>query len=97
MSQYKKTISYVLYALSLALSFGIGLFLIIDSKEFIIRNEGIGVYGVLIYYVTAFFSIVLWGLSYYLYQSKKLTIIFWALFFPITIFIAMQPTWWAAP
>ncbi len=97
MLYYKKYISYIFYILSLVLTSGVGLFVIFVSKEFILANEGIGVYGVLIYYAAAFFSVILWGASYYLFQNKKLTITYWVLFLTITVFIAAQPTWWAAP
>ncbi len=97
MIKKKELVSYFVYALSIVLLLGEGLDVTISFKEFILAGEGIGVYGVLIYYVMAFFSIVLWGISYYLFQNKKLALIYWVLFLIITIFIAIQPTWWAAP
>jgi len=94
---YKKCISYIFYILSLVLVAGVGLFVIFVSKDFLLENEGIGVYGVLIYYVAAFFSVVFWSVSCWLSHNKKLAIIFWVIFLILTTFIAFQPTWWAAP
>jgi len=94
---YIKYISYILYTTSLALTLSFGVYVIWVSKNFILASEGIGVYGVLIYYAAAFVSVILWGLSYWLVKNKKLAIIFWALFLILTVFIAFQPTWWAAP
>lgn len=94
---YKKLISCILYFISLALTISVGIYVVWVSKEFILASEGIGVYGVLIYYAAVFVSVVLWGLSYWLVQNKKLAIIFWVIFLIFTVFIAFQPTWWAAP
>ena len=97
MNKKKEYTAYFIYLLTILLLVGAGVDVIFSFKDFIRAGEGIGVYGVLIYYVAAFFSAILWGISYYLYQNRKLTIIFWVLFLIITIFIATQPTWWAAP
>ncbi len=97
MTKKKEFLSYFIYALATILYLGEGIDVTFSFKEFIRAGEGIGVYGVLIYYVAAFFSVILWGASYYIYQSKKLAIIYWILFLIITVFIATQPTWWAAP
>jgi len=97
MSNRKRNISFFLYALSILLLVGEGIDVSLLFKEFILAGEGIGVYGVLIYYVAAFFSVILWGLSYLLFPNKKLALIFWAILIMLTLFIAIQPTWWAAP
>ncbi|VAW47264.1 hypothetical protein MNBD_GAMMA03-55 [hydrothermal vent metagenome] len=93
----KEYFSYTIYILALILLVGSALELIFSFKEFIRASKGIGVYGVLIYYVIAFASVILWGLSYWLAQNKKLAVIFWVCFLVFTVFISMQPTWWAAP
>lgn len=81
----------------MALVVGVWLFVVLVSKDFIFAKEGIGVYGVLIYYAAAFCSALLWGISHLLSKSKKLAIIYWAVLVVLTIFIYLQPTWWAAP
>ena len=93
----KKYFSYFIYLLSILILVGSGIELIFSFKEFIRAGEGIGVYGVLIYYAAAFCSVIFWALSYWFYKNKKLAIIYWLLFLVITTFIATQPTWWAAP
>ncbi|MCF6254870.1 MAG: hypothetical protein L3J98_06115 [Gammaproteobacteria bacterium] len=94
---HKKYISYALYVLSLIITTSTGIYVILVSKKFILAGEGIGIYGVLIYHSAAFISVILWGLSYWLFHNKKLTVIFWLIFLIFTIFITLQPTWWAAP
>ncbi len=97
MSHGKKYISYALYSLSILLLVGEGLYTGLLFKDFISAGEGIGVYGVLVYYVAAFCSVVLWGVSYWIAPSNKLALVFWVIFIVFTLFIAFQPTWWAAP
>jgi hypothetical protein len=93
----KEYSSYFIYTAAILLLVGEGIDVTLSFNEFIRAGEGIGVYGVLIYYAAALFSVILWGVSYFLFQSKKLALVYWALFLIITIFIATQPTWWAAP
>jgi len=97
MRNYKKVFSYFFYTLSIVSTLGVGFFVIYVSRKYVFANEGIGVYGVLIYYAAAFCSVIFWGISCYLFQNRKLTVVYWLLFLAITIFIATQPTWWAAP
>lgn len=97
MQEYKKYVSYILYILSVSLVLGFGIFVVFVSREFILAKEGIGVYGALIYYAAALLSVALWGISYLLSANKRLAIIFWLVFVVFTVFIATQPTWWAAP
>ena len=97
MAIYGKYISSLLYVLSLFLIIGVGIDTIWISRKFVLAGEGIGVYGVLIYYAAAFVSVLFWGISYWLIPSTKLALVFWVIFLALTIFIALQPTWWAAP
>lgn len=83
--------------MSIIILVGSGAELIFSFKNFIRAGEGIGIYGVLIYHISAFVSVILWGLFYLLLHNKKLAIIFWLIFLIFTIFITLQPTWWAAP
>jgi len=92
-----KYFSYSVYILSIIVLVGSGTELIFSFKDFIRAGEGIGIYGVLIYHASAFVSVLLWGLSYWLFHNKKLAIIFWVVFLMFTTFITLQPTWWAAP
>ncbi len=89
-------LSYI-YTLSIIILVGSGAELIFSFKNFIRAGEGIGIYGLLIYHASAFVSVILWALSYWLFHNKKLAIIFWVIFLIFTIFITLQPTWWAAP
>ena len=97
MKSYRNTASLILYIACMVLLLGVWLFVVLVSKDFIFAKEGIGVYGVLIYYAAAFCSALLWGLSYVFAKNKKLAIIYWVVFLLLTIFIGFQPTWWAAP
>ena len=90
-------ISIFLYIASLLLLVGGGVELIFSFREFIFTGKGIGVYGGLIYYAVAFLSAILWGLSYLVSKNRKLAIIFWVIFTTLTVFVATQPSWWAAP
>lgn len=90
-------ISNFIYILALFLLVGAGVDLAFSFREFIHAGKGIGVYGGLIYYAVAFLSAALWGLSYLVSKNRKLAIIFWLVFLTLTAFVAMQPTWWAAP
>jgi len=89
--------AFFLYTLSLCLIIGAGVYVISIFIEFIIVRKGIGVYGVLFYYVASFLSVIIWGISYWLIPNKKMAIFYWVIFSVLTIFIALQPTWWAAP
>jgi hypothetical protein len=93
----REHISNLLYTLALLLLVGAGADLAVSFREFIHAGKGIGVYGGLIYYAAAFLSAALWGLSYLVSRNRKLAIIFWLIFSTLTAFVAMQPTWWAAP
>lgn len=93
----REYISNLLYILALLLLVGEGIELIFSFREFILAGKGIGVYGVLIYYAIAFLSAILWGLSYLVSKNIKLAIIFWGIFITLTVFLAVQPSWWAAP
>ncbi len=93
----KEYFSYSIFMLSIIVLVGSGLELIFSFREFIHAGEGIGVYGVIIFHAESFVSVILWGISYWLVRNKKLAIIFWVFFLILTIFISMQPTWWAAP
>lgn len=97
MAMRKKYFSYSIYILSIIILLGSGLELILSFKEFIFSGKGIGVYGVLIFYVLSFVSVILWSISFWLVRNKKLAIVFWLCFLIITAFISIQPTWWAAP
>ncbi len=91
------TSAFILYITSLVLIIGVGADIILTFIKFITESKGIGIYGVLFYYAAAFLSVILWGVSYWLIPNKKMAIFYWVIFFIFTIFIAIQPTWWAAP
>lgn len=93
----KEYLSNVVYWLALILLVGAGADVIFSFREFIFSGKGIGVYGSLIYYAAAFISIILWGASYLIYKKKEQAAIFWLIFILLTVFVATQPTWWAAP
>jgi hypothetical protein len=89
--------AFILYLSSLLLVIGVGLYILLTFIEFILAKEGIGVYGGILYYVAAFFSIILWGVSYWLIPNKKMAFLYWIIFTIFTISIAIQPAWWTAP
>ncbi len=89
--------AFCLYVFSLCLTLGVGTYIISIFLDFILVSKGIGVYGSLFYYAVAFLSVILWSVSYWLIPNKKLAIFYWLIFFVFTIFISLQPTWWAAP
>ncbi len=91
------TSAFILYLISLALVIGVGSYILITFVEFVLVKEGIGVYGGILYYVAAFFSIIFWGASYWLIPNKKKALLYWVVFILFTTTIAIQPTWWAAP
>ncbi len=93
----KKKVSLTLYIVSITLMFSVWLFVVLVSKRFIFSGEGIGVYSVLVYYAAALGSAFLWWVSYLFSKNRRLSIIYWLIFFALTVFIALQPTWWAAP
>jgi len=90
-------ISNFLYIMALLLLVGCGVELIFSFREFIFSGKGVGVYGVLIYYAAAILSVILWGISYLVSKNRKLAIMFWVFFILLTVFVATQPSWWAAP
>lgn len=91
------TSAFILYISSLVLIIGVGSYILLTFLEFVLAKEGIGVYGGILYYVAAFFSVVLWGTSYWLIPNNKMALLYWAIFIIFTISIIIQPTWWAAP
>ena len=91
------TSALILYISSIALIIGVGSYILITFIDFVISKKGIGVYGGILYYVSAFFSIILWGISYWLIPNNKMAVLFWVIFIIFTSSIAIQPTWWAAP
>ncbi len=93
----KEYLSNLAYGLALILLVGAGTDVVFSFREFIFSGKGIGVYGSLIYYAAAFFSIIFWGASYLMHKNRKQAAIFWLVFTLLTVFVAMQPTWWAAP
>lgn len=93
----RNKVSLTLYIVSITLIFSVWLFVVLVSKSFIFSGEGIGVYGVLIYYAAALCSALLWWASYLFSKNRRLSIIYWLIFFALTVFVALQPTWWAAP
>lgn len=97
MGLQRKYTARVIYILALLLLIGGAADVVISFWDFIRNGNGIGVYGSLIYYATAFTSAILWGISYLLLKNNKLAIIFWLVFLSLTAFIATQPTWWSAP
>lgn len=97
MSFKKEYFSSAIYAISVIILLGSGGELIFSFREFIKAGEGIGVYGVILYYAIAFVSSLLWFLSFWLTHNNKLAVIYWAFFLALTIFISTQPTFWAAP
>ena len=97
MQNNKKRISLFLYFLSLTVLVSPWLFVVLVSKDFILAGAGIGIYGVNIYYAAAFVSALLWSVSFALKRDSRLAIIYWLIFCALTLSIALQPTWWAAP
>jgi len=89
--------AFVLYISALILIISVGSYILITFIEFVLAKEGIGVYGGILYYVAAFISIILWGVSYWLIPNKKMALLYWIIFIIFTVSIAIQPTWWAAP
>ena len=87
----------IFYVLSLCANIGVGVYILITFMDFIVNSKGIGVYGGLLYYASAFLSFIFWGVSYWLIPNKKLAIFYWSTLLIFVIFFAVQPAWWAAP
>ncbi len=90
-------IGYSLYVISFLMIAFIEIWLVWMSREFIIAGKGMPGIGVLYYYIVAFFSTLLWIVSYVFNPNKKLAILFWVVLLAIVPIIIFQPLWWAAP
>ncbi|MFU2511683.1 hypothetical protein [Pseudoalteromonas sp. ASV78] len=73
------------------------IYLTIIFRGFILAGKGIGVCGVILYFVVIIVSSLLWLLSYRISKSRVQAAIFWLLVLVLTPIIIFQPTWWSAP
>lgn len=97
MSVYRYPISLIIYFTALLVLLVPGIFVLIEFYRFIVAGDGVGIYGAIIYYAAAFVSSLLWAISYFMNSNKRYSVIYWSIFILLTGFIALQPTWWAAP
>jgi len=89
MKKYKQHFSILLYVLSISIMVGVGTDAILISEKFIEVEKDVNIYGLIYFYQYLFLSIVLWGISYFLYPNTKLNIAFWAMLFIITTLIML--------
>jgi hypothetical protein len=86
-----------LFLVAVLLAVGTEVYLTLTFSEFILAGKGIGVYGVLLYFVVMIVSSLLWLLSYRISKSRAQAAIFWLLALALIPVVIFQPTWWSAP
>ena len=73
-----------LFLVAVLLAVGTEVYLTLTFSEFILAGKGIGVYGVLLYFVVMIVSSLLWLLSYRISKSRAQAAIFWLLALVLT-------------
>lgn len=86
-----------LYVVALLLIFFTEVWLFYIFSRFILAGEGVGIYGVFVYFCALMASVILWGVSYRQNRSKIKTLLFWLVALAILPIILTQPVWWSAP
>ncbi len=89
MNKFKQYLSILLYFLSILIIIGVGTDTILISGKLISTGKEVNIYGLIYYYQYLFLSIILWGISYYLYSRTKLNIAYWVTFIVITILVML--------
>ena len=89
MKKYKQHFSILLYILSITIMMGVGTDAILISEKFIEAEKNVNIYGLIYFYQFLILSIILWGISYFLYPNTKLNIAFWAMLFIITTLVML--------
>ena len=89
MNKYKKNISILLYFLSIIIVIGVGFDTVLISGKLLTPEKEVNIYGLVYYYQFLFISLILWGVSYYLYSKPKLSLVYWLIFIVITILVTV--------